>query len=446
MLYSDHPILGPVFTSPPWKIFLCASAAACLFLLLPAIALGLHSIPTAKGNLGLLFSYNWSLMYPVVIPLLLAMTVAVSERMRDCVAKLEENGRISSRSAIDSRGYAEALTEYLRSRARILLLVVLVISVLVTLIDTYNLWIGFLPGHLPPPSRKPEWDTAFNVMNWGAAYASPEFSLYLNAPPSKAGNLFFDLVAYIFQGTAYFLLLFWIGKFFLFLTAFAQLIGGANPSYQFNPLTDDLDLRMGLKPMGRLFDNFLAITLIIEGYAFYHRLHLIKLANNQPLMTYVTRTMSKIVFPEQSATVPYPLTHLTELFKKESWALNGLDVSAILTIVFMSVPIFVVCFLPLWKIRTLIEQRRTEEMEKLQKEHSAALAARNFDRVQLVQYEKQSLEQANIWPNGDLRARQYLTVILALAAGALAPPLLAIVLVLSFSRILPRYFRNVFHK
>lgn len=117
-----------------------------------------------------------------------------------------------------------------------------------------------------------------------------------------------------------------------------------------------------------------------------------------------------------------------------------------MTIVFMSVPIFVVCFLPLWKIRTLVEQRRTEEIKRLQKEHSEALAAKNFDRVQLVQYEKQCLEQANIWPNGDVRARQYLTIILALAAGALAPPLLAIVLVMSFSRVLPRYFRNVFHK
>lgn len=291
MLYSDHPVLGPVFASSPLRVFLCASAVACSFLLLPAIALRLHSIPTAQGNLGLLYSYNWSLMYPVGIPLILAMAVAVSERMRSCVLELEANGRISSRSDNGSPSYAEALTEYLRSRARILVAVAVAISILVTLIDTYNLWIGYLPGHLPPDSRRPEWDTAFNVANWGSAYHSPAFLVYLQSPPSKAANLLFDCIAYIFQGTAFFLLLFWVGKFFLFLTAFAQLIGGANPSHKFNPLTDDLDLRMGLKPMGRLFDNFLAITLIIEGYAFYHRLHLIKLANHKPLLAYVSETM-----------------------------------------------------------------------------------------------------------------------------------------------------------
>ena len=112
----------------------------------------------------------------------------------------------------------------------------------------------------------------------------------------------------------------------------------------------------------------------------------------------------------------------------------------------MTIPIIVISFLPLWKIRTLVDKRRGEELTRLQKEYEEALSSQNYDRVQLVEYEKQCLEKANIWPNGNLRAKRYLTIILALAAGALAPPLLAIVLAANLSEGLAKYFKLIFQK
>jgi hypothetical protein len=445
MLYSGHPILGALFTLRPWKVFIGASAVACLLLLIPARLLFLHSIPTAKGNLGFLYSYHWSVMYPLVIPLLLAMAVAVSERMKNCVNQLIAEGRITTRPDKVAPSYPEALSIFLQSWAKQLTIFALAVSVLVTLIDTHDLWIGYLTDRVPS-SRNPEWDTAFNAQNWGAEYSTEEFIAYLQDRPLKHSNLLFDVIAYIFQGTAFFLAFFWIGKFTCYLIAFARLIGGDDSSYQFNPLTHDLDFRMGLKPMGRLFDNFLAITLVIVGFAFYKRLYLIDTGRGQPFGTYLTTTFLNIIRPPQGSTVPAPFDHFTELFKAQSWGLDGLDPSACITTLFMTIPVIVICFLPLWKIRVLVDRRRNEELGRLQQEYAEALSSRKLDRVQLVEYEKQCLEKANIWPNGNVRAKRYLTIILALAAGALAPPLLAVVLVINLSEGVAKYFKLIFQR
>jgi hypothetical protein len=448
MLFSGQPILGALFTLPAWQIFAGVSASACLLLLLPAWLLRLHSIPTAKGNLGFFSSYHWSVMYTVVLPLLLAMTVAVSERMKNCVIELIENGRITTHADADAPDYAEAISLFLRSRAKQLVVGALAVTVLMMLLDTHDLWVGYVTG-VVPASRNPEWDTAFNARNWSADYHNADFLAYLQTPPRVFGNFLFDVVAYIFQGAAYFLGLFWIGKFTLYLVAFARLIGGHDSSYQFNPLTNDLDLRMGLKPMGRLFDNFLAITLVLVGYAFYHRLHLIDTGSTppQPFGTYLATTFKNIVYPPLAdAAAPMPFRYLKQIFKTSSWGLEGLDVSALVTIFLTIIPIVVICFLPLWKIRAFVDKRRCEEIKRLQKEYEEALSARNFDRVQLVEYEKQCLEKANIWPNGNVRAKRYLTIILALAAGAIAPPLLAVVLGVHLSEGLAKYFILIFQR
>lgn len=445
MLYSKNPVGGAIFTSPPWKVFLFASAVGCCQIL-AAIAVRLHSIPTAQGNRGFLYSYHWSLMFPLIIPLILAMAAAISEGMRSCIIKLEKNGRIVKREPATTVSYAQALSKELSAWARPLLIGALAIALVMVLADTYNLWIGFVPGHSFPASRKPEWDTAFNVANWGATYESPAFREYLQMPPSKTGNLLFDIASYLSLIAAYGLGLFWFGKFTLYLLAVSRLIGGQHPTHLFCPLINDLDLRMGLKPMSRIFNNFLAITILVEAWAFYHRLHLIKLANNQPFHAYITTTLQRIVFPPESPTIPYPLTHFTELFNRSSWALNGIDVSAITTLLFMTLPIIAVCIFPLWRIRKFVGQRRDEELGRLQKEYEEALEAKEYDRVQLVEHEKTCLEKTNIWPNGNARAKRYLTIIFALAAGALAPPLLAIILAVRLSNTLSNYVRLVFQR
>ncbi|MBV9925670.1 MAG: hypothetical protein JOZ96_11685 [Acidobacteria bacterium] len=444
MLYSSHSVLGVLFTSPPWKVFLYASAAACLLLLLPAWLLHLHSIPTTSDNLGFFYTYHWSVVYPIIIPLLLAMAVAVSERMNSCVVQLIKDGRITTRPDRNEPSYAEALSRYLQARAKKLVIIAFVITVIVTLADTYDLWIGFIADHVPS-SRNPGWDTAFNAQNWGGAYQVQNFSPGDHYLRFKLGNLFFDVIAYLFQGTAFFLGLFWVGKFTLYLMAFARLIGGEDASYQFNPLTSDLDFCMGLKPMGVLFNNFLSITVVLTGLAFLKRLYLIDSGRGQPFGMYLQTSFWNIIQPSKDNPLPFPFNHFTEFFRSGCWGIDGLDVSALIAVVFMTVPIVVICFLPLWQIRTLVDKRRSEELDRLQAEHAEALRLRNYDRVQLVQYEKQCLEKANIWPNGNARAKRYLTIIFALAAGAFAPPLLAIVLAGSFSDGLVKYFKLIFH-
>lgn len=442
IIYSGHTILGAVFTLSAWKIFAIASAAACVCLVFTSWILGLHSIPiTAGHNEGFLYTYNWSIMYTLVIPLLLAMAVAVSERMKNCVVKLCDDGRITSKEP-GAPSYPEALSEHLRSKAKKLVISTAIIAIFVTLLDTSDLWIGFI-GDQVPASRNPGWDTAFNARNWGSEYDTPDFFSYQQNPPSRTQNFFFDAIAYLFQGTAFFLGLFWIGKFTLYLLTFARLMGGNDSSYQFNPLTHDLDSRMGLKPMGGLFNSFLGITLVLVIYAFFHRLYLIDTGRKKPFGDYLSTTFWNIIQPKDS---PFqePLNHFAEIFKADSWGFDGLDISAFITIFFMTVPMVVICFLPLWKIRSVVNKRRGEELERLQKVYEEAMKKGKFDRVQLVKHSKESLENANIWPNGNATAKGYLTLIFALGAGALAPPLLAIILVLSFSDRVAKFFKLIF--
>src|SRR5687768_16332404 len=102
---------------------------------------------------------------------------------------------------------------------------------------------------------------------------------------------------------------------------------------------------MGLKPMGRLFDSFLAITLVIVGYAFYHRLHLIDTGSSQTPGTYLTTTFSNIIYPPKDNPLYPPFNHFTEIFKASSWGIGVLDASAVITIFFMTIPIIVICLL-----------------------------------------------------------------------------------------------------
>jgi hypothetical protein len=447
IFYSSEPRLSLIFTSAPWKVLILSSLASLILLILPAWVFRLHSIPTAQGNLGLFYSYNWSIMYPFVIPLLLAMAVAVSERMKDCVVQLETNKRISNRPGCEDAGpYTKVLSAFLGKHGKTLVRGAVAVSVLVTLIDTHNLWIGYIPGLQVPASRGPEWDTGFNVLNWGPTYASPEFLQYIQNPPSKLGNFGLDVFAYILQTLILFLALYWVGKFLMLLFNFAEVIGDRHPTHQFNPLTEDLKLRLGLAPMGTLFDSFLAITVLIEAYAFYHRLHLIKLHNHVPLELYITTTLRNIILPPQNPSAPYPFSQVKEFFKLDNWAFNAVDVSAAITIVLMTVPIFVVCFLPIWRIRKVIETRRKAELDKLQDDYSEARRARDFQRVLAIEHEQECLENTNIWPNGDARAKRYLTLIFALAAGAIAPPLLALVIIVGISGSVTKYFKLIFSK
>jgi hypothetical protein len=63
-----------------------------------------------------------------------------------------------------------------------------------------------------------------------------------------------------------------------------------------------------------------------------------------------------------------------------------------------------------------------------------------------IEHEQECLENTNIWPNGDARAKRYLTLIFALAAGAIAPPLLALVIIVGISGSVTKYFKLIFSK
>ncbi len=483
LLFAAHPVFARVFCSPPIVAFFMYAAPAVLLLFIGSWAIGVHSIPTRADNLGFWYRYHWSLMHTVVIPGLFAGLAALSRQIRSCIDTLVEHQRIqyvsppegsvtgevaiisapsnndaltagataqpsppidrsvaSDRTASD---YPAAVAAYIGRRSRWLTIGSIIFGVVVTAVDTKNLWPGFVTGSFAA-SRLPDWDTACTAATrWGSKFESPAFLAYVAAAPSCPENFAFDVVAYAFQTIALILGMFWLATFSLFLIAFARLLRGGQCGYRFDPTKPDIHLRLGLKPMGVVFETFLYVTVAIEVYALYHRLYLIALARHESLYDYLWGLSNRFREIPTETYSSLAAGAYDVLLEHNVWGLDGLDASALLTIVLMTVPIAIITFLPLFAIRKLVKRQRREGIRQLEKKYEEAVAARNNDMVQFILMQREMLEQTNIWPNGDKNARSFLVGIGALATGALLPPLLILVLVAAKSNDIRKHIGSL---
>lgn len=421
LIFRGHGAVGALFTSNPWLVALTATGLVILCLHLPAWLLGLGHVFDKDGrDVGFFVKYHWSLFYPLLAPVLIVLGIFAFRRMRDAVYQLiEKSDRripvIVNEDGSIAYGYPEHVSKTLASWAGRIAPVAALAAIVITAIDTKDLWPGFFNGDHFPDSRVQEWDTAFRPCHPNIVHGG------------KWANFAFDLVAYGFQTSIVFLGLFFLLKYWAFLRSMIRIIDARFPPYRFEPWVCDKRRRLGLKPLGWVFNLFLAVVVLYQVCCLYHRIELIDSHNSKPLFTYVTGLWEAVKPPKKDGGDAAVMEKVWAICKlpTSNCAWSDLTIpSTWVPLIWMLPPILVVCVLPLgrlfWYLRRELDVLTDQTGVKL------AQAKSNEDRELVKEMEERlkCLQETTIWPNGSLAGNIFLILSIALLIGSICPPLL----------------------
>src|SRR5207245_7937501 len=113
-LYADDRFVGTILTTHPVVVFLLLSISFSVLLFIPSWILHLHSIllnPSdfngllpciddgprqlyGPTNVGILYKLNWSLAYPLLIPLIFSLAAASRRSVRRGFMQLVDDGAL----------------------------------------------------------------------------------------------------------------------------------------------------------------------------------------------------------------------------------------------------------------------------------------------------------------------------------------------------------------
>ncbi|MDR3675566.1 MAG: hypothetical protein P4N24_08750 [Acidobacteriota bacterium] len=416
LIFRGHGIAGWLYSSNPWVVAVVASCVAIICLNIPALFLGLdHVLDLDKRDVGYFAKYNWSLVYPLLAPILIGLGIFAFRKMRDSVYQLIEDSNYRIPVIVDKDGnvaedYPRFIAEKLAAGAGWIEGLAAVTAFAVTAIDTSDLWPGFFNGGQFNASRVPEWDTAFRIYGshmYGHIWA----------------NFAFDIVAYTFQTVLIFLGIFFLIKYGIFLKLMMQIIDRNQPPYQFKPWVCDLDRRLGLRPLGWVFNLFLGVVVLFQIYAFYHRIELIDSYRHAPANTYLTSIWKDIELVKDKGKVEQ-LKALLKVPMTDHAGIALANPSSWLPLLCSIPPIIVICLLPLgrlfWYLRREIRELKALTNVKLAK------AKDEQDKKTADEMEKRlkCLRETTIWPNGSAAGSVFLVLMIALFLGATYPPIL----------------------
>lgn len=424
-LYKGHPWLGRLLTLRPWKIAALFSILAILFLLIPAKLIGIHLMTRSDGVwVGFWQRPSWSVMYPIILPLIFAGTVWLSNYMRAVIETLVHKRVkvITKNDGGEATDYEQAFSNRLGAMARPLWFTIVLLTLAIMFFDTRQMWSGYIRHYAGEAHQ-------FGGMDWSVAFIEKPFTFHSRVP-TPTENLLFDVVAYSFEAAAIFLGLFWVAKFWVYLKVFSDSMNPDEPPYRFNPLVYDPYKRLGLYPMGRLFNGFLLIVVAFQVYVFWHRLEQMTLFNTSSSLNF----WQKIISPLN----PFNLLNPSSYF-------GILDPGMKMLLGFNTVPVLVVSYFSLLTLRRYVLEQRERASLEHGRELDEARKAGNHARTRMLEEKIDLLKDASVWPNGDLTAKRFLFIMIALIFTALLPPLLlyfvAAGLILEIWRSLTRSLR-----
>jgi hypothetical protein len=270
------------------------------------------------------------------------------------------------------------------------------------------LWPGFFNGGDFCKSRVPEWDTAFRIPG-----------TQMNGHIIANGT--FDIVAYAFQTSLIFLGLFFLIKYWTFLRTILQIIDRNRPPYRFAPWPGEGQRRLGLKPLGWVFNLFLVIIVLYQVFAFYHRIELIDSYHKDAPGTYINSIRQEIHKEDGIFAQAMLLLHLPQ--KYYAWD-SFANPSSWLPLLFSVPPILVVCVLPLGRLFWYLRR----EVKTLTETASVALEVAKTEldtkKAESMKKRLKNLRETTIWPNGSVAGSAFLILMIALLIGTVCPPLL----------------------
>jgi hypothetical protein len=419
-LFQKNPRWGWFFAESPLRTALLFSTISILLLILPAWIL---KMPADGGEQFITKKPNWSLMYPIVIPVLFGGMVCLCKEMKRALIRLLKTKVILPQNGKTRTSLFQVVSDRLSEQSRRLLLFSITATLIIIAVDTWDVWVGYCNGNF---DRGADWETAFR-------YWPGKFRFHNDNDYIKQQDLVFTIIAYSFEAAASLISFYWIGKYWQFLRCLAEIIRGRNSNYKFSPLIHDPKHRFGLYPLATLFNGFLMLTVVFQLYGLYHRLQQHEhYRRNQSGMQYLVSLFEDDKKGSENVTKETeekkePKLSLAGLYKlkNQDYSFDTLrHTSTMLPLILTTIPFVVISFLPLGVIRVTVKKYCNKEYDKNIRALNDAINSGRKEEAEIYKLRQAALEKANIWPNGDLPGWGFLCLIVVLSIGAWLPPLL----------------------
>jgi hypothetical protein len=161
--------------------------------------------------------------------------------------------------------------------------------------------------------------------------------------------------------------------------------------------------------MKPIFNGFLLVTVLFQTYIFFHRLQLIALFRGNPsTLTYVQDVVKHLGSSDLFFNLSY-------------YAFKEVDTATWVLLSFMTIPIVVICYLPLWSLRKYVVQRKDQVWFENARRRDEAIRENRHRDAENYENQINALNDAEVWPNGDARARRFLIVMIVLGISGLLP-------------------------
>lgn len=378
-MFDIPPIRLAVLLSLTWSAWIFLPAWVSRILVIPRVDQFPHS------KLGILMRPNWSLTYPLALPFVFGIAAYLNKAMRLASERLSwpENKIILTADGAVPGDYQQTLVARITARRPYLFVGSFLLTVIISIADTADVWRGgwaYLHGRA---HCYPEWD-------WSVAYSLSPTMPTSWRPPSFTANMVADLFAYTAQASVIFLGFFWVGSYWLFLKNVSDLMIPKDAPYRFNPMWNDPDSKLGLAPLGRVYNWFLNQTLVFQIYIFGHRLQQLRWRGGSQ-------------HPIQDL-----FQHSADAWRSFDWirllAANGwstIDTGTWFLLCAIGIPTIIISYLPLFRLKRYIQERRDEEWLHFARKLNDATEKGEWDIVYALKRKKDALKNACVWPNGE---------------------------------------------
>jgi hypothetical protein len=388
---SGHAILRRLIAWGPIAFGVRLGLAGALLLLLGARIAGVHSFPVGDDDRGFWFETNWSLMYPLVWPAVFGGLVYMINLMRDAIARLTSEPLGVIRRKGDAPDFGDYIASEMSRNVAGFTTVCITLAVVLQGIHAATLVQFLIRRRGAPP-----------MLDWT--------TMFVSGRPSFTANVVFDAVAYVFEAFIIFLGFFFVLKFWMFLQVFSRALRDDAAPYEFHPLVHDPDQRLGLRPLGRFMNVYLVLVIVFEVYVLGRRLQLIGKSGVFSLSEYLT-AMVDVVSNYKIALDP----------RMYQW--STIDGGLWGLLIFLTLPLIVGAYLPLWTLRRYVAKRRDDEWAASARAHEEAKERGDDAAAESLARKMQFLQKTQLWPNGDAIGWRLLVTSVAIALAAWAPPL-----------------------
>ena len=371
--------------------------AAAVLLLVGARIAGVHSFPFAGDDRGFWFEANWSLMYTVVFPGVFGGLIHMINLMREALIRLTRaDVHVIKKRDGNAADFELYIASEMSLRARRLTALCLGLSVVLTAVHGASLARFLVQRAGAPP-----------ILDWTTMFSAGHVSY--------GRNVIFDVLAYSFEALTIFLGFFFVLKFWTFLHVFSRALRDSGVPYEFDAMIHDPDGRLGLRPLGTFMNVYLLLVIIFEMYVFGRRLQLIGKGGDYTLSGYVT-------------TVVDGAHKVGNVLNGDLYQWMTIDAGLWALLIFLTLPLIVGAYLPLWTLRRYVRKRRDDLWLNSSRAHEEA--KRRGDEIEAAKLatEMSQLERTQLWPNGDARGWRLLILSIFIAVAAWAPPLCAALL------------------